>query len=128
MVCLCVPVCVCVCCFLLAGMLCVVRPSYRNSDSGAVEEGEGHGPRKELFALISAQFATIYGNFEAGKGTISCKKGDTKIRSAFAAVAPAVQWCVLCVFSGSNFRSFLQPGAQIKIGADGFVSFFPLVS
>ena len=62
----------------------------------SVEEGEGHGPRRELFALASSQFAGTHSSPHEGK----CLLNGKRLQSTL---------------TGSGFQTDLKTGAKLTI-------------
>lgn len=58
----------------------IVMPVFRSAN-GTVEEGEGHGPRKEFFSVVSERFCSEWGAEELGPCTVSCGDGPATLRA-----------------------------------------------
>jgi hypothetical protein len=83
----------------------LLNPSYaatfKESVGGkkSVEEGEGHGPRKELFQLIGSQLTASYTDWTRGCGEVSGSEGRNVLTGRF------LSWAV----PGAKIR---EPGGK----------------
>lgn len=59
--------------------------------AAGVEEGEGHGPRKEFFSLVSMQFGAQFGSETVGLGLLSGSEGQD-------------------ILVGKDLHKYLRPG------------------
>jgi hypothetical protein len=80
------------------GGACIVTPYFRSA--AGVEEGEGHGPRKELFALVARQFCDVWAMEEDGPCLLSGEVGQR-------------------VLHGANLDSCVREGYRIRLRRAG---------
>jgi hypothetical protein len=85
----------------VSAVLCrrTCRSSAGASDARVVEDGEGHGPRKELFQLLGTQATVTYSEWVSGCGEVSGDDGKPLLRGRF------LQWATPgCKVSTSRRR------------------------
>jgi len=82
----------------------VLNPFF-TSLQGKVEEGQGHGPRKEVFALISNQLSAVFGKSHSGHTLgliLSGKKGSKSLACQVKADSTLIEAGFRIVFSAEG--------------------------
>jgi hypothetical protein len=111
----------------------VLHPAFTAAGgSGATEEGEGHGPRKEAFTLIAAQAAASWGAWTAGPGTATLTPGTARlllsVPTPSSGVAARALASSLQALAGGRVRLSLPAAAGGGGGSQGVVAFEALVT